>query len=105
MGSVRNCEDATEMIHPRDGGEPGCRFLGVRALGLCNNLVLRNAMSEEVVVTDAALRVERTSAATQSNDQGRQMLAIERQSVIETRSQHGRWTAVVFSRAEDRDGI
>ena len=87
------------------GAEAGCGFLGVRALRLGNNLVLRNLVGQKVVMPDTPFGVSLAFPTAQGDHQRCEVFPIKQKSMVETSPQHRRRAAIVFGSAEDRDGI
>ena len=70
------------MIFACNGSKTGCRFLGVRALRLSNNLGLRHPMGQEVVMAYSTFRIVGIATAAQSNHQRSEPFAIQGERMI-----------------------
>ena len=53
VSSIRDGEDAVQVILPGNGGQPGSGFFCIGAVRLSNDLILRDPMGEKVVMADA----------------------------------------------------
>src|SRR5450631_1865673 len=96
VGTVAHDYDALQVVRTGDNRQPARRLLTIRALGFGNNLALRDATSQKVVVSHTALGVRLISGTPQSNDQGRNSLHVEPEGMVKARTQHGRWSAIVL---------
>src|ERR1700733_8391522 len=105
MSSIGDSQNTVQAILASNGGQTRRGFFGVCALGLGDDLILRDTMSQKVVMADAPFGISRTAAATQRNNQRSEAFAIEGESMIEPGTQHRRGTAVVFRRAKDSDSV
>ncbi len=56
VSSIRDGEDAVQMILPGNGGQPGSGFFRIGAVRLSNDLILRDPVGEKVVMADSPLR-------------------------------------------------
>lgn len=98
--------DGPEIVFVGDYGEVRYGLLGVIAVGFRDDVRLGNAVREEVIATDAALREFVAGLfATEGNEEWRQAFPIEGESVAEAVSEHGGWMTVVLGGAEDCDGV
>ena len=105
VGSIGDRKDAVQVILPGNGGQAGSGLFCVGALGLSNDLILRDAMGEQVVMADAPFGISRPPATTQGDHQRSKVFAVESKSMIQTGAQHRRRTAIVFRCAKDGDGV
>ncbi len=96
---------AVQVILPGNGSQAGGGLFCVGALGLSNDLILRDAMGEKVVVADAPFGISRIPATAQGDHQRSKVLAVESESMIQTGAQHRRGAAIVFRCAKDRDCV
>ncbi|MDT7811656.1 MAG: hypothetical protein QOJ42_1572 [Acidobacteriaceae bacterium] len=105
VSSIRDGEDAVQVILPGNGGQAGGGFFCIGTLRLSNDLILRNPMGEKVVMADAPFGVSGTAATTQGNHQRGEVFAVESKGMIQTGAQHRRRAAIVLRCAKDGDRV
>ena len=105
MGSIGDRKDAVQVILPGNGCQAGSGLFCVGALGLSNDLILRDPMGEKVVMADAPFGISRPPATAQGNHQGSEALAIKYERMVKTSAQNRRRAAIVFRCAKNRDGV
>ena len=91
MGAVADDDDAVEMAAAGYGGKMLDLLLGIDGVGFGNNLVVGNAVREEVIATYAAFGLAGIliGAAAEGDDEGGDLLVVEGDCFIETRMQDG----------------
>ena len=107
MGSVGDDDDVVEIVFAGDGGETVDLLPGIDGACLGDDAAEGNAVGEEIVATDAAFGVAGVfvAAATESDDERGDLLAVEFDGVIETCVKDRGWMAGVFGCTEDGDGV
>ena len=107
MGSVGDDDDVVEVVVVGDGREAADLLVGIGGAGFRDDAAEGNSIGEEVVASDAAFGVTGVfiAAAAESDDQRRNLLAVEFDGVVEAGVEDWRWVAGVLSCAEDGDGV
>ena len=95
------------MPRPRNLRQLGHLLLGIHRLRLRNNLVVRHAVSQQVIAPHAALGHAQiaVAAAAQRDHQRRDLLPVQLHRMVQPRMQHRRWPPGVLRRAKHRNRV
>ena len=107
MRAVGDDDDVVEVLAIGDAGEELDLLLGVDGVGFGDDVVEGDAVGEEVVASDAAFGLAGVlvAATAEGDDDGRDVLVVERDCLVEAGVEDGRGATGVFGCAEDGDGV
>ena len=107
VGGVGDDDDVMQVVFACDGGEALHLLLGVDGMGLGDDVAEGNAIGEEIVAAYPSLSVSGVlvAAASEGDDERRDLLAVELDRVVEAGVEDGRRMAGVLGGSEDGDGV
>src|SRR6185437_7451547 len=107
VGAVGDDDDGVEVVGGGDLGEFRHLLLRVKGVGLGDDLVEGDAVSQQVVAADAAFGAAGVfvGAAAEGDDDGRDAVVVEGDGFVEAGVEDGRGTAGVLGGPEDGDGV
>jgi len=107
VGSVGDYDDVVEIVVVGYGDEAVDLLLGVGGAGFGDDAAEGYAVGKKIVTADATFGIAGVfvGASAESDDERRDVFAVEFDGVIEAGVEDGGWAAGVLGCAEDGDGV
>jgi hypothetical protein len=105
VGGVADNDDALEIVGTGNDGEAVDGFVGARAFGFGDDVGVRDAGADQILLANAALGVLVAAITAEGDDEWGDSAAVEGLGVIEAGAEDGRGMTVVFCSAEDGYGV
>src|SRR5450432_2478881 len=104
--AVSDGDAGVHGVGTHDGGNSPCGFSRVGALSFSDELIVRDAERLEVFTTNATfVEAGIVACAAGGDDDGRQAAMVKLRGVVEPGFVDRRRATIIFSRAEDDDGV